>query len=156
MKKFHGKTFWICVGIVFAVAIITFLLSLRGLIPSWNFSPFKGIILHSWIFPLVWIVMYTLIGFSLYLTLKESSNAAKKAAGVLFGINLALAVIWHILFFTMNHANYAFYGAIALGISILPMFLFSLKMKRSAGLILIPYFLWVILLTFFNFVLGFQ
>ena len=79
--------------------------------------------------------------------LKENTQGLKakkvKIALTFFGIQLALNVLWSVIFFGLNSPLYAFIEIIILWIAILLTILKFHKVSKAAAYLLIPYLLWV-------------
>ncbi len=57
----------------------------------------------SWVFPVVWTVLYLLMGISLYIVWNTRADSGKKQlAFLLFGIQLFLNLIWSPIFFGLQ------------------------------------------------------
>ena len=94
----------------------------------------------NWAFGPVWITLYTLMGISLYWILDKKKI---KIPLILFSIQLILNAIWSIIFFGLQNPFYAFIEIIILWIMILITIISFYKVSRKAGLILLPYIIWV-------------
>jgi len=94
----------------------------------------------NWAFGPVWITLYTLMGISLYWILDKKNI---KIPLILFSIQLILNAIWSIIFFGLQNPFYAFIEIIILWIMILITIISFYKVSRKAGLILLPYIIWV-------------
>lgn len=94
----------------------------------------------NWAFGPVWITLYTLMGTSLYWVLDKKKI---KTPLSLFGVQLILNAIWSIIFFGLQNPFYAFIEITILWIVILLTIISFYKISRKAGLILLPYIIWV-------------
>jgi benzodiazapine receptor len=114
-------------------------------IPTWyaqlrkpTFNP------PNWIFGPVWILLFLLMGISLYLLWSEGLQAdGVKEALIVFSVQLILNIIWSILFFGLKNPFLAFIEIIALWLTILLTMLLSYKVSPAASYLFIPYMLWV-------------
>lgn len=98
----------------------------------------------SWIFPPVWILLYTLMGISLYIVWKKGVQQREVKIGLLiFGIQLGLNIIWSYLFFGLRSPYYAFIEIILLWFAILLTIIQFRKISKTASYLLLPYILWV-------------
>jgi tryptophan-rich sensory protein len=106
----------------------------------------------NWVFGPVWTTLYTLIGISLYLVIKDGIDSqGKKKALFVFSIHLILNSLWSILFFGMKNPFLAFIEIIILwGMIVYTMVLFKNIDKRTIYL-LTPYLLWVSFAALLNF-----
>lgn len=110
--------------------------------------------LPNWIFAPVWITLFMLMGISLSFVWREGARRPQvKLALIVFSIQLVLNILWSILFFGLKLPLIAFFEIIALWISILLMILTFLRVSIIAGLLQIPYILWVSFAGFLNFML---
>ena len=105
----------------------------------------------SIVFPIAWSILYTLMGISLYLVwTKDRTYANKKCAYVIFGIQLALNFIWSPIFFSARQYLLAFVVLICLWIFAIIMTVLFYKISKPAGLLQIPYILWLTFAGYLN------
>ena len=108
----------------------------------------------NWIFSPVWITLYGLMGIALFLIYKNSLDAkGVKAALVLFFAQLMGNVLWSVLFFGLKLPFVAFLEIVVLWILILLTLIKFFKISRPAGVLLLPYLLWVSFASVLNFFL---
>ena len=103
-------------------------------------------------FPIVWTILFILMGISSYL-IYESSDENKGKALLIYGIQLVVNFIWPIFFFVLNYRLIALFIIISLLILIIIMIIKFYKINKLAAYIQIPYLLWVAFATYLN--LGF-
>jgi tryptophan-rich sensory protein len=101
------------------------------------------------VFPIVWSILFFLLALSIYFSWINLKN--KKKIILFFSINLALNLLWSILFFGMRNPLLAFIDLILLWISILYLVIFNWKNSRISSYLLIPYLLWVTFAGILNF-----
>jgi len=95
------------------------------------------------IFGPVWITLYTLMGISLYLILREGLGNPQVQVGLgIFGIQLVLNVIWSFVFFGKKSLLGGLVVIAVLWIAILLTIISFLNVSLLAGLLLVPYILW--------------
>lgn len=99
------------------------------------------------LFPIVWGILYTLMGVSLYLVYLSDGS---KRSYYLFGIQLAVNLIWPFLFFTLEAFTLAAVWIIVLWILIILMIVSFYKDAKLAAFLQIPYLLWVTFATVLN------
>lgn len=105
----------------------------------------------SWLFPVVWAILYAVMGFSAYLVFtSENSEAAKKALTV-YWIQLGVNFLWSIVFFRFEALWAAFGVILLLLILIIAMITSFRKASPLAAIINIPYLMWVIFASYLNF-----
>jgi translocator protein len=111
--------------------------------PSWN-PP-------SWIFGPVWTLLYTMMGVASWLVWKEgrtgkerdlSTSAESRAALRLYGIHLVFNALWSIIFFGLRRIGWAAAEIAVLWSLIAATLVRFHRIKKLAGMLLIPYLLW--------------
>ena len=103
------------------------------------------------VFPIVWTVLYILMGVSLYLVWNNGDTYADKTmAYVLFGFQLFLNFIWSPVFFSAQQYLLAFIILVILWISVLLMILSFAKIYKPAALLQIPYIIWLTIAGYLN------
>ena len=107
----------------------------------------------SILFPIVWSILYVLMGISaamVYLRSDSAPTAVHDALSV-YGINLVLNFMWSILFFKFRVFLFAFFWLLALLAVIIKMIMDFKKIKPIAGYLQIPYAIWVAFAGYLNF-----
>ena len=105
----------------------------------------------AWLFPLVWTVLYVLMGeaaFRIYAA--DADRIQKKKALTAYGVQLALNLLWPIVFFGGRQYLAAFVVIIALWVAIFITVRRFTQIDEKAGDLLIPYFLWVTFAAYLN------
>ena len=102
------------------------------------------------VFPIVWTILYILMGISSYIVLKKDSKIKKKAL-IVYGIGLIINFTWPIIFFNVKMYLFAFIWLILLCLFVLEMISLYFKIKPIAAYIQIPYMLWLIFAAILNF-----
>ena len=128
-------------------------------IPSWfaslakpSFSP------PNWIFAPVWTALFALMGISFYLIwdlLSKSTDASKKRnirkAISIYFVQLALNVIWSIIFFGLHDPGAAFIEIVMLWFAIIVTIAIFYKISKTASYLLLPYLAWVSFAAYLNY-----
>ncbi|MDY4975519.1 MAG: TspO/MBR family protein [Clostridia bacterium] len=96
----------------------------------------------GWLFPVVWTILYLLMGVSAYLV-STADSPYRLTALRLYGIQLAVNFFWPILFFRMQAFLGAFFWLLLLWILILAMIVLFYRVKPKAAYLQIFYLLWV-------------
>ena len=105
----------------------------------------------NWIFGPVWTLLYLLMGISLYLVWVTKTDKKEKRQGIIFFfVQLALNVLWSIIFFGLKSPSVAFVEIIFLWIAIFLTTKNFLQVSKSAGWLLIPYLVWVSFASILN------
>jgi translocator protein len=135
-----------CILFVYLFAIIGSFFTNTG---EWYESVKPSIAPPNYVFPIVWSMLFLMIGFSLYYSI--ISNKDKKKIIGLFLLNLILNSLWSFLYFGLQKPFYAFIEIFFLDASILLLIIATYKIDRKASYLLIPYFLWVSFAIILNF-----
>lgn len=103
----------------------------------------------SWVFVVVWTILYILIAISVIMVLNAPAKLKKSRniAITLFVINAFFNVLYTIIFFGLRNVLLAFIELPFLLASILLMAWCTYKINKIAAYLLIPYFLWVLYAT---------
>jgi tryptophan-rich sensory protein len=105
----------------------------------------------DWVFGPVWISLYLLMGIAAFLVWRRGlHHQVVRRALAFFGVQLVLNVLWSFLFFGLRSPLAGLIGISILGIAIILTVQSFLKASRTAGLLLISYFLWVSFATGLN------
>ncbi len=117
---------------------------------------YKGIVKPSWtppgwVFGPAWTLLYLLIGISGYLAWESSDGAQRNLAFAVFGVQLLLNALWSWIFFGLHQPGLALLEIVTLLAVIVLNIVLFLPISRAAGLVLIPYALWVSFATALNF-----
>lgn len=103
----------------------------------------------SAVFPVVWTILYILMGISSYLVY-EKKDADNKNALTLYAIQLAVNFIWPIFFFGFNAYLFSFIILIVLWIFVLLTIISFYKINKTAALLMTPYLIWLTFAGYLN------
>ncbi|MBE6607465.1 MAG: tryptophan-rich sensory protein [Ruminococcaceae bacterium] len=111
----------------------------------------------SILFPIVWTVLYVLMGISaaLVYTNREINPKSADKALVIYAFNLILNFAWSIIFFRFRAFFAAFICLMALLITIIKMISSFYKINKLSAYLQIPYLLWVAFAGYLNFGIWF-
>ncbi len=106
----------------------------------------------GFIFPIVWTILYTLMGISSYLIIKKGYDLYKiKDAMFYYWLQLALNFVWSILFFGLD-LRFASLVTIVILIIVLCVMIYKFyKINKAAGLINLPYLIWLLYALLLNY-----
>ncbi len=103
------------------------------------------------VFPIVWTVLYALMGISLYLIWNTKNVYQNKSRAYFwFAAQLFLNFIWSPVFFSAQQYLTAFVILILLWISTLMMIIEFYKIFKPAALLQIPYLIWLTFAGYLN------
>ena len=94
------------------------------------------------VFPIVWTILYILMGISSYLVYKEN-NTYKSSALKIYAVQLIINGLWTIIFFRLKAFLLAFIAIIILIILTIIMIYKFYQINKVAGLLQIPYLIWL-------------
>lgn len=131
------------IGICFLAGVVGSIFTVSA-IPNWYATLAKPFFAPpNWVFAPVWTTLYILMGTSLFLVWRKGFNKKTKSAIGIFGIQLALNVLWSLAFFGLKSPIAGFIVIIALWAAIAAAIMKFMKIEKNAGLILTPYIAWV-------------
>jgi tryptophan-rich sensory protein len=102
------------------------------------------------VFPVVWTILYILMGISAYI-IYMSDSPQKTSALVIYAIQLAVNFMWSIIFFNMKNYLGAFLWIILLIIWIAAMIVSFYRIDKRAAFLQLPYLLWTIFAAVLSF-----
>lgn len=103
----------------------------------------------SAVFPIVWSILYILMGVS-YGILKDKGLVDEEVSKIYY-LQLIVNALWPIAFFVLKWRFFALLWIILLGYLVLKMIVEFYKKDKLAGILQIPYFIWIVFATYLNF-----
>lgn len=104
----------------------------------------------NWLFPVVWSILYILMGISSYII--DSSPIPKNNKGfLLFYLQLFFNFCWSFIFFNAQAYLFSFIWIIILLALIIATTIEFYKINKTAAYLMIPYILWVTFASVLNF-----
>jgi len=94
----------------------------------------------------VWLVLFicTAVSVSIFWEQSKRAGASFLTTIWLYIGNSLLILLWNYLFFGLHELSFAFAAAVAVGVSVLLIMIRLWKEVRTAALLLIPYFGWML------------
>jgi benzodiazapine receptor len=106
----------------------------------------------GWFIGAVWITLFLLMGVALYLIwMRGLKVEGVGTALTVFILQLFLNILWSLLFFGLRSPFHAFLEIILLWVLIMASIITFYRIDRRAGLLLVPYILWVSFAAFLNY-----
>ena len=96
------------------------------------------------LFPIVWTILYLMMGIALYL------NRTNKKNTTIFYIQLAVNFLWVFIFFMFEMFLASFMIIVILDVLVLYTILEFYKENKASSYMLIPYMLWIIFASYLN------
>lgn len=137
----------ICIALPLLVGVIAALLSRAGM---QNFDDVirPPLLPPDWLFPVVWTILYTLMGIASYFVL--TSGKLRTNALYAYIAQLTLNFLWPILFFRFRFFTFAFLLLVGLWIAVLVTTIRFYRIRKAAGVLLIPYLAWITFAGYLN------
>ena len=105
------------------------------------------------IFPIVWTILYLLMGISAYLIM-TSGNENTESAMFIYWLQLAVNFIWSPIFFNAQMFRVAFVVLIILCILVFTMIKRFLPINKTAAYLQIPYLIWLTFAGYLNLMIA--
>jgi len=105
----------------------------------------------AWVFAPVWTLLYLVMGIAAWLVWRQRAVARVTPALALFLVQLALNAAWSWLFFGLHHIGWALVDLAAFWLAIGATLLAFWTHRPLAGLLMVPYLLWVSFAALLNF-----
>ncbi|MGF7118660.1 TspO/MBR family protein [Methanobacterium oryzae] len=106
----------------------------------------------AWAFGPIWTTLYILMGIALFLIWRKGLERqdVKIAIGV-FGVQLILNFFWTIIFFGFRSLFGGLIEIMFLWIAILVNIILFYRISKAAGILLVPYIVWVTIASYLNY-----
>lgn len=111
--------------------------------PAWN-PP-------AWVFGPAWTFLYVTMAVAAWLVWREGGWRTQGRALGLFVLQWALNALWTPLFFGLHRPGLALIDILALWLAILATLIAFWRVRRVAGILLLPYLAWVTFAAALNF-----
>ncbi len=110
--------------------------------PAWN-PP-------AWVFAPTWTFLYATMAVAAWLVWREGGWRAQGRALGLFLLQWALNALWTPLFFGLHRPGHALIDILALWLVLAATLIAFWRVRRAAGVLLLPYLAWVTVATVLN------
>ncbi len=104
----------------------------------------------GWLFPVVWTVLFILMGIAAYLVY-ETGDAGREDALTVYVCQLLVNIGWSLFFFGFNSYWFSFVWLLVLWVLIFVNIRQFSAISLVAGRLLIPYIIWVTFAGYLNF-----
>ena len=108
----------------------------------------------SWMFGVVWTILYSLLGLALAIVLQEPPSKERRDALWLFGGQLLLNFSWSPVFFGLQMIDMALVVLLVMLVMALATARYFRKLNPLAGWLMLPYLLWLCLAVTLNYETG--
>ena len=149
--KTNKKLLFLCIALPLLVGITAGLLT-RDSMSTFSMLNKPPLSPPAILFPIVWTILYTLMGIASYLVLASGKNQEDvTTALIVYLLQLAINFFWSIFFFNLEWYLFAFLWLILLWIFIRKTIQLFYPLSKTAAYLMIPYFLWVTFAGYLNF-----
>lgn len=153
MKLKKYLPYIISIGIPLAIGGISSIFTIKGM-------PFYKQQIKPWftppeiLFPIVWSILYILMGISAA-RIWKSNSPKKKNALQIYAVQLMVNFFWSVLFFGLHQYFLAFLWLLLLIVLIVKMIRAFSAIDRTAARLQIPYLIWCCFAAILNFSIWF-
>lgn len=102
------------------------------------------------VFPIVWSILYVLMGVSAYLVWRSKSEL-RTGALRLYVLQLAVNFAWPLLFFQLRALGFAFFWLLFLWVLVVAMLFRFYDIEPLAGILQLPYLAWLTFAAYLSF-----
>lgn len=99
----------------------------------------------SWLFPIMWTIIYLLMGISYYLLKQDNDNVVLSR---IYYVQLGVNLLWSIIFFVFEARLLACIWIVLLDILVGLMIYWFYNTKKISGYLNILYMLWILFATY--------
>lgn len=139
-----------CIAIPLAVGAASAFLSSGGMrtFATLNKPPLSP---PGWLFPVVWTILYVLMGIASYLVYTSNAEEEQVAKALtVYGYQLVVNFLWSIFFFDFGWYLFSFFWLILLWLLIFWTIRLFGSISKMAAYLLIPYLVWVTFAGYLN------
>jgi len=102
----------------------------------------------SFLFPIVWTILYVLMGVSYGIL--ENKGLVDAETNSIYYLQLTVNALWSFIFFVFKWRLFSFVWILILDALVIDMIIKFYKKDKTAGLLQIPYLLWILFATVLN------
>ena len=148
--KINKRLLFICIAIPLIVGAVSALLTQNSM-ETFQFIDKPPLAPPGWLFPVVWTILYTLMGISSYLILQSGENQEGiRKALTIYGYQLAVNFLWPTFFFNFGWYFFSFLWLVLLWVLVLIMILRFKDISKLAAYMNIPYLVWLTFAGYLN------
>ena len=103
-----------------------------------------------WLFPVVWVILYALMGVGAYLISETPPSAIRSRGLNLMVTQLIVNFFWPLFFFNLQAYGFSLLWLVILWILVLWMILVFRKASPLAAWLQVPYLLWLTFAAYLN------
>lgn len=142
-------TIFIAVAICVITGFVAQQFQTEALVNWYPFLEKSQITPPNYVFPIVWGVLYILMGVSIGLIIL-SREIKKSSCIVLFLLQLSLNFLWSFFFFYLENPAYGTVIILLLDAAVFGYIYKAYQVKKISAYLFYPYFAWLLLATYLN------
>ena len=105
----------------------------------------------NWLFPVVWTILYILMGISSYLILTSGAEQEKIEKAIsIYGYQLVVNFLWPTFFFNLQWYLFSFFWLLLLWLLVFQMIRKFSEIDKRAALLNLPYLIWLTFAGYLN------
>lgn len=148
--RINKRLLFICIAIPLIVGGISALLT-RNSMEMFEMIAKPPLSPPGWLFPVVWTILYTLMGISSYIILtSDASREDIEDAIRLYGYQLVVNFLWPTFFFNFQWYFFALLWLILLWVLVILMIRKFADISKLAAYMNIPYLIWLTFAAYLN------
>jgi len=143
LKKW--KVYFLSILITLLVGLIAGFLTMNsmGIYSTINRPPLSP---PSWLFPVVWTILYTLMGISVARYIIKTNIVPR-----IYVLQLIVNFLWPFIFFNLEAYLLSFIWLLLLIVLAILMIVEFYRVDKLAGILQIPYLIWLLFAAYLNF-----
>ena len=150
MNKPTPKQYVLFIGLSETVGFLSGILSREGTVAYSQMLQKPALSPPGWLFPVVWILLYALMGISAARVWATPKTQARSRGLNLFIAQLIVNFFWSPIFFNARAYDLAFGWLLLLWVLVFLMILEFRKVDKIAARLQIPYLLWLTFAAYLN------
>jgi len=105
----------------------------------------------GWLFPIVWTILYILMGISSYLILQSGADEQEIGRAIsIYVYQLIVNFLWPTFFFNLGWYLFSLLWLLLLWVMVLIMIIRFYNISKTAGYLQIPYLVWLTFAAYLN------
>lgn len=148
--KINWKLLIVCIAIPLAVGVLSSVITGGGMevFAAVNKPPLSP---PAWLFPVVWTILYTLMGISTYLIITSGAEREEvQNAIAIYAYQLTVNFLWPTFFFNFQWYFFSFLWLLLLIFLVAAMIRAFYKISKTAAYLNIPYLVWLVFAGYLN------
>ena len=148
--KINKRLLFICIAIPVIVGAVSAILT-RNSMEVFELVNKPPLSPPAWLFPVVWTILYVLMGISSYLILTSDADREEITAAIrIYAYQLVVNFLWPTFFFNFGWYLFAFLWLVLLWILVFIMILRFKNINKLAAYLNIPYLIWLTFAGYLN------